>query len=215
MLLFVSKPCRKNQYFEAMIMKGKLPDNSQYNLYRQHLENIINPKHPLCKLANRIPWDELEDYFTDLYHYTGRPAKPIRLMVSLLILKQLYDLSDETIVERWVENPYFQFFSGESVFQWQFPCHPTDLVYFRKRIGEKGVEKIFKVSIELHGKKAKEKEVLVDTTVQEKNITFPTDTKLYKRIIEHCVAIAGKEAVTLRQSYRRTTKNITFPAAKD
>ena len=189
-------------------MKGKPPDTSQFNLYRQHLENLINPKHPLCRLAKRIPWHELEDHFADLYHHTGRPAKPIRLMVSLLILKQLYDLSDETIIERWVENPYFQFFSGESVFQWNFPCHPTDLVYFRKRIGEEGVEKIFQVSIELHGKRAKEKEVLIDTTVQEKNISFPTDTKLYKRIIEHCVAIADKESITLRQSYRRTTKKL-------
>jgi IS5 family transposase len=189
-------------------MKGKSPDVSQYNLYRQQLENLINPKHPLCKLAKRIPWGELENHFADLYHHSGRPAKPIRLMVSLLILKQLYNLSDETIVERWVENPYFQFFSGKSVFQWNFPCHPTDLVYFRKRIDEEGVEKIFKVSMDLHGKRAKEKEVLVDTTVQEKNITFPTDTKLYKRIIEHCVAIAEKEAITLRQSYRRTTKKL-------
>lgn len=72
------------------------------------------------------------------------------------------DLSDETMVERWVENHYFQFFSGESVSQWNFPCHPTDLVYFRKRIGEEGVEKILKVSIELHGKRDREKEVLVD-----------------------------------------------------
>ena len=135
-------------------MKGKTPNRSQFHLYRQQLENLINPKHPLCKMAKRIPWHELEDHFTDLYHHTGRPAKPIRLMVSLLILKQLYNLSDETIVERWVENPYFQFFSGESIFQWNFPCHPTDLVYFRKRIGEEGVEKIFKVSIELHGKRA-------------------------------------------------------------
>jgi IS5 family transposase len=189
-------------------MKGKPLDTSQFNLYRQHLENLVNPKHPLCKLAKRIPWYDLEDHFADLYHHSGRPAKPIRLMLSLLILKQLYNLSDETIVERWVENPYFQFFSGESVFQWNFPCHPTDLVYFRKRIGEEGVEKILKVSIALHGKRAKEKEVLVDTTVQEKNITFPTDTKLYKRIIEHCVAIAEKEAIELRQSYRRTTKKL-------
>lgn len=189
-------------------MKGKPPDTSQYELYRQKLENLINPAHPVCKLAKRIPWDELETQFADLYHDTGRPAKPIRLMVSLLILKQLYDLSDETIVERWVENPYFQYFSGESVFQWHFPCHPTDLVYFRKRIGEQGVEKILKVSIDLHGKRAKEREVLVDTTVQEKNITFPTDVKLYKRIIEHCVAIAKKESITLRQSYSRTTKKL-------
>ena len=81
-------------------------------------------------------------------------------------------------------------------------------MYFRKRIGEEGVKKIFQISIDLHGKKAKEKEVLVDTTVQEKNITFPTDTKLYKRIIEHCVCIAAKERIILRQSYRRTTKKL-------
>jgi len=189
-------------------MKGKSPDPSQLNLLRQHLDNLINPRHPLCKLAKRIPWSELEEYFSDLYHHSGRPAKPIRLMLSLLILKQLYDLSDETIIQRWVENPYFQYFSGETVFQWHFPCHPTDLVYFRKRIGEQGVEKILKVSIDLHEKRAKEKEVLVDTTVQEKNITFPTDTKLYKRIIEHCVSIAKKESIFVRQSYRRTTKKL-------
>jgi IS5 family transposase len=189
-------------------MKGKSPDKYQLNLLNQHLENLINPKHPLCKLARRIPWDDLEKHFANLYHYSGRPAKPIRLMVSLLILKQLYDLSDETIVERWVENPYFQYFSGETIFQWEFPCHPTDLVYFRKRIGEGGIKKMFKMSIDLHGKKAKEKEVLVDTTVQEKNITFPTDTKLYKRISEHCVAIAEKEAINLRQNYKRTIKKL-------
>jgi IS5 family transposase len=189
-------------------MKGTAPDQSQLHLLRQRLEDLINSKHPLCKLAERIPWDEIEDYFKDLYHYTGRPAKPTRLMVSLLIMKQLYNLSDESVVERWVENPYFQFFSGEAVFQWEFPCHPTDLVYFRKRIGEEGIKKIFQVSIELHGTKAKEKEVLIDTTVQEKNITFPTDTKLYKRMIDHCVGIATKERITLRQSYRRTTKKL-------
>jgi IS5 family transposase len=189
-------------------MKGTAPDPSQLPLLRQRLEDLINPKHPLCKLAKRIPWKQIEHHFSGLYATTGRPAKSTRLMVSLLIVKQLYNLSDESVVERWVENPYFQFFSGESVFQWNLPCHPTDLVYFRRRIGEEGVKKIFQVSIALHGNKAKEKEVLVDTTVQEKNITFPTDTKLYKRMIDHCVDIANKERITLRQSYRRTTKKL-------
>lgn len=189
-------------------MKGNSPDPTQLHLLKQPLENLINPKHPLCTLTKRIPWKEIEHHFSGLYANTGRPAKPIRLMVSLLILKQLYNLSDESMVERWIENPYFQFFSGETVFQWSFPCHSTDLVYFRKRIGREGVKKIFQVSIDLHGKKAKEKEVVVDTTVQEKNITFPTDTKLYKRIIEHCVGIAKKERIILRQSYRRTTTKL-------
>ena len=84
-------------------------------------------------------------------------------------------------MEEWVENPYFQFFCGEVFFRWEFPCCPTDLVYFRKRIGKKEVQNILEVSIKFHGKKAREKEVLVDTTVQEKNITFPTDTKLHKK----------------------------------
>ncbi|MFO8165173.1 MAG: transposase [Desulfatiglandales bacterium] len=171
-------------------------------MVKQPLEKLINPKHPLCKLTKRIPWKEIEHHFSELYATTGSPAKPIQLIVSLLIVKQLYNLSDESMVDRWIENPYFQFFSGETVFQWSFPCHSTDLVYFRKRIAEQGVQKIFQVSIDLHGKKAKEKEVVVDTTVQEKNITFPTDTKLYKRIIEHCVSIAEKEAIELRQSYQ-------------
>ena len=191
-------------------MKGTSPHPTQLHLVKQPLKNLINPQHPLCTLTKRMPWKEIELYFSGLYAHTGRPAKPIRLMVSMLILKQLYNLSDESMVDRWVENPYFQFFSGETVFQWGFPCHPTDLVYFRKRIGEEGVEKIFKVSIKLHGKRAKEKEVVVDTTVQEKNITFPTDTKLYTRIIAQCVSIAEKEAIELRQSYRRTTKKLTL-----
>jgi IS5 family transposase len=98
-------------------------------------------------------------------------------------------------------------FSGETVFQWEFLCHPTDLFYFRKLIGEQRVENLFQVSIELHGKNAKETGVLVDTTVEEKNITFLIDTKLYKRMIEN-LDITKKESSTLRQSYRRTTKKL-------
>jgi len=97
-------------------------------------------------------------------------------------------------------------FSGETVFQWEFPCHPTDLFYFRKLIGEQRLENPFQVSIELHGKNAKETGVLVDNTVEEKNITFLIDTKLYKRMIENCLDITKKESITLRQSYPRTTK---------
>lgn len=189
-------------------MKGKPADRSQSNLFQQRLRELVDPDHRFCKLASQIPWDEFEEYFSDLYSDSGRPAKPIRLMVSLLILKQLENLSDEVMVGRWVENPYYQLFSGEEFFQWELPCHPTDLVYFRKRIGEDGAKKILEVSINLHGKKAKEPEVLVDTTVQEKNITFPTDTKLYRRVIEHCLEIAKKEDVVLRQSYTRTVKQL-------
>ena len=117
-------------------MKGKSPDSSQLNLLLQRLEDLVNPRHSLCKLSKRIPWDEIEEHFSDLYHHSGRPAKPIRLMVSLLILKQLYNLSDESIVERWVENPYYQFFSGETLFSriklqtpvWRCSGYPDEMV---------------------------------------------------------------------------------------
>ena len=108
-------------------MKGTAPDPSQLHLLRQRLEDLINPKHPLCKLAKRIPWKEIEHHFSGLYATTGRPAKPIRLMVSLLIVKQLYNLSDESVIERWVENPYLQFFGGESFSNGNFPVIPRIL----------------------------------------------------------------------------------------
>ena len=191
-------------------MKGKSPDQRQLNLFAQRLADQLNPKHPLCRLAAKIPWDVLEDEFSKHYSQTGRSAHPVRLMVGLLILKQLRNLSDEAVVERWVENGYYQYFCGEAFFQWELPCHPTDLVYFRRRIGEEGIKRILQISIDLHGAKSRERELLIDSTVQEKNITFPTDTKLYSKIAEKCVAIAEQEGVKLRQTYRRTLKKLVL-----
>ena len=190
-------------------MKGNSPDQTQKSLFNTPLKEMLNPKNGLYKLADMIPWEEFEKEFA--IHYTknfGRPAKPIRLMVSLLILKQLSGLGDETVVEQWLQNPYWQYFSGENIFQWKVPVEPSDLVHFRKRIGIKGVEKILEVSIRLHGKSSKEKDVVVDTTVQEKNITFPTDVKLYKKIIDRCNKIFKKEGIDVRQSYKRTVKEL-------
>lgn len=189
-------------------MKGKSPDQRQLDMFTQRLGDQLNPKHPLYRLGNKIPWDELDQEFSELYSKVGRNAHPIRLMVGLLILKQLRNLSDESVVERWVENGYYQYFCGEKFFQWKFPCHPTDLVLFRKRIGEKGIQRIFQVSIDLHGTKAKEHELLIDSTVQEKNITFPTDTKLYEKISKKCVRVATREGLKLRQTYKRTLKKL-------
>ncbi len=169
----------------------------------------LNPKHRLVILANKICWKDLEESLSCYYAENfGRPAKPIRLMTGLLILKQMENLSDERVVEAWVQNPYMQYFCGEDRFQWQFPCDPSDLTYFRNRIGEKGVEKVLELSIKLFGKMALEKEVVIDTTVQEKNITYPTDAKLYGKIIEKCRKIADKEQIALRRSYSRTVKEL-------
>ena len=93
-------------------------------------------------------------------------------MVRLLLLKQLANLSDERVVEEWRKNPYFQAFCGMKTFQWQLPCEPSDFCHFRKRIGEKGMEKIFQISVEIHGNQALESEIVVDTTVQEKKCHF-------------------------------------------
>lgn len=169
----------------------------------------LNPKHPLLALADKIPWHELEESLTGYYSKNmGRPAKPIRLMAGLLILKQIENLSDERVTAAWVRDPYMQYFCGECSFQWKLPCDPSDLTYFRKRIGEAGVEKILAVSINLFGKKAMEPEVVIDTTVQEKNITFPMDAKLHRKIIEKCRKIASRENIRLRRSYTRTVKKL-------
>jgi len=191
-------------------MKSNSPNQSQSTFLYQGLKEILNPKEPLYQLSDKMPWGEMEKEFEKYYVNFGRSAKPIRLMVSLLLLKQIYNLGDETVVESWVQNPYWQYFSGYTMFQWKFPIEPTDLVHFRKRIGKKGIEKIFKISIDLHGKKSKENEVVIDTTVQEKNITYPTDVKLHKKIIDKCVKIALEEDVELRQSYRRISKQLVI-----
>ena len=150
-----------------------------------------------------IPWKKLEEVFAPLYGTVGLPSHPIRKMAALLMLKHLYNLSDERVVAMWQENPYYQYFAGEATFQWGQPCAASDLVHFRHRLGEKGIAKLFALSIALHADKVKKaKEVIVDTTVQEKNITFPTDAKLYKKVIEKCNAIAKNCGIKLRQSYR-------------
>src|SRR5205814_2046528 len=150
-------------------------------------EEQLNHHHPLYILANQMHWIVFEEAFSKHYSENfGAPAKPIRLMVSLLILKHVRNLSDESVVEQWAENAYYQYFSGEKVFASKEPCVPTELVEFRKRIGEEGVELILKESIHVNGKDGQEKEGTTDTTVQEKNITFPTDSKLHKKIIDRC-----------------------------
>ena len=163
-------------------MQPKKSDRQRSFLCPDLLDQL-DPRNHLLGLAKAIPWNVFEDNFRPLYAASGRPGKPVRLMVGLLILKQLENLSDERVVDIWVQNPYFQAFCGQQRFTWKLPCDPSELTYFRRRIGEDGVRKIFEVSVALHGDKAKETEVVVDSTVQEKNITFPTDAKLLTKIV--------------------------------
>jgi IS5 family transposase len=203
------------------LLQETQPDQSQLNLYFPVLQQILNPKHELVKLSSVINWHELEMTISKKYNNDmGRPAKPIRLMSSLLILKYLYDLSDEGLIEQWIQNPYYQYFGGYSEFQWKQPCASSELVHFRYRIGPEGEEMILRESIRIHdhlenksGKKKqrkvrKEKRVFSDTTVQEKDITFPTDSKLYKKIVESCRKIAKENGLKVRQSYKRTVPKL-------
>lgn len=191
-------------------MLSKKTQTGQQSFYYS-LGYTLSQRHPLYILSEKIQWSRFEEAFAPLYSQdSGRPAKPIRLMVGLLLLKHIRNVSDESIVEQWSENVYYQYFCGEEHFCPHAPCEASELVHFRHRIGEKGIELIFQESIRINGDDSNDPDVSVDTTVQEKNITFPTDRKLHRRIIEHCLKIAEKEGITLRQSYRKTLKSLLY-----
>ena len=130
-------------------MLKKLPSQPQLEMFKTVLASFINPQHELCLLAKEIDWDYLEKEFAPLYGEVGRPSIPIRTIVGLLLLKQIYNLGDETVMERYIDSPYCQHFCGEIYFQYKYPFDPSDFVHFRKRIGESGMQKIFKQSIDL------------------------------------------------------------------
>ena len=194
-------------------MLKKLIENPQLEMFKTILTSFIHPDHKLCLLAKEIDWISLEKEFAPLYGSTGRPSIPIRTIVGLILLKQMYNMGDETVVERYLENPYWQHFCGEVYFQYKLPFDPSDFVHFRKRIGEDGMKKIFKQSIDLFGEdtiRREVKEVRVDTTVQEKNITYPTDRKLTEKVIEHCKRIAKKEGIKLKRTYTQEIRKLKY-----
>jgi len=193
-------------------MKNNKSVIHQFSLDRTFLEVLVNPNNKWCLLAKEINWSRIEKRLDLVYSNTGRPSTNTRLMCSLLIIKQLENLSDARVIERWIENPYYQYFSGYEYFSHKQPCTPSSLTHFRNRIGEKGVLTIFQESVEVNGEDAKEKEIIADTTIQEKNITFPTDTKLHLKIINNCRSIANAEHVELRQSYTRTIHELANTA---
>lgn len=173
---------------------------------------MLNQSHPLYKLANKIAWSKFEKAFTPLYSSDkGRPGKPIRLMCGLLILKHLRNLSDESVVEQWSENAYYQYFCGMQDFCPSAPCASSELVHFRERIGEEGIELIFQESIRVNNEdddKNHYETAFIDSTVQEKNITYPTDAKLHKKIVKKVLDIVNVHKFPLRQSYKFVLKRI-------
>jgi transposase, IS5 family len=187
-------------------MQAKLSGTHQASFLMPTLGDQVDPRQSLKQLAEKLPWAGFEQAFGKYYSGEGRPARPVRLMVGLLLLKRMFNRGDETVVAAWVQNSYWQYFCGMNEFQWQVPCDPSDLVYFRQRIGEAGMHYILQASAQLHGPVAQEKEVVVDTTVQEKNITHPTDTKLTHKIIRRCWKLADRNGVKLRRRYRKAVR---------
>jgi IS5 family transposase len=193
-------------------MKPKAIANCpQEDIFRSRLENIINLNHELVKLANHIDWNFLDLKVARFYSDEGRPGVPARLMVGLLLLKQMFNLSDDGVCERFVYDPYFQYFCGEIYFQHKFPIERSSMTHFRKRVGEDFCVSLLQESLntayKLGALTIKQCErVVVDTTVQEKAITFPTDAKLRYKAIVHLAKLAKTQGLVLRQSYIRIGK---------
>ena len=182
------------------------------DLFRQELANIINLRHPLVQLSHKIDWKSCESRFGDLYAAgVGRPGHPIRLMVGLQLLKHTCNVSDEEVVATWVENPYWQYFCGEQYFSHELPIDPSLMTGFRKRIGEAGCEFILGLTLSAGlatqtVAKSSLAVVNVDTTVQDKAVTFPTDARLLHKARMALVRLAKLQGVGLRQSYERIGK---------
>lgn len=189
-------------------MLGKNPEKKP-ELFRPMLVDFIDHEHELVLLSEKIDYNYFEKEFSPLYSKVGNPSHPIRFMVGCLLLKHLYNLGDETLEKAWIMNPYMQYFCGRVFFEHEFPCDPSNFVHFRKRIGEKGIEKIFAYSVRMHDAKTKTSNfVLSDTTVQENNTSFPTDAKLCKKVIDYCNKIAGNEGIKQRQRYTKVSKQM-------
>jgi IS5 family transposase len=185
----------------------------QSDLFKPRLEDIVNPVHPLVRLAAVIDWDRLDSELGKHFSQVGAAALPTRLMVGLMYLQHLHNLSDEALLAQWLESPYYQYFCGETFFQHDLPCHPTSLVKWRQRLGEEGCEWLLTETINA-GLKLKVikpsslKRVVVDTTVQEKNISFPTDAKLYHKARQRVVGLAHELNIRLRQTYDKATAEL-------
>ncbi|MCC5955827.1 MAG: IS5 family transposase [Natronohydrobacter sp.] len=201
-------------------MKAKAKGPEQDDLFRARLVEIIDMRHALVKLAALIDWEFFEREWAEFFpSEAGRPATPSRLVAGLLYLQHAYDLSDEAVVARWVENPYYQHFCGETFFQHRPPIDPSSLTRWRNRIGEEGAEWLLTKTIDAGRASGAVDDrslerVSVDTTVMEKNIAYPTDARLYERARQKLVTLAREADVDLRQSYARLAPRLALQVGR-
>jgi transposase, IS5 family len=187
-------------------------ESGQKDLFKARLDQILDMRHPLVKLAGAIDWGFLEKTFGAAYSDgPGQPPLPTRLMAGLAIVKHMHDLSDEVLCERWIENPYYQLFCGEEFFQHKLPFDRSSMTRWRQRMGEDKLAALLQESLATATRSGAAKpadftKVVVDTSVQPKAVTFPTDAKLMHRARERLVWLAKKHGVGLRQSYARIGK---------
>lgn len=185
------------------------PRVPQRELFGGELTELLNHQHPLFLLANRIDWASFDTQIAACYvQDLGRPGLTTRMMVGLLYLKHAFDESDESLLERWVENPYWQYFCGCQYMQHQLPIDSSSLSYWRKRVGADRLEQLLQATIttalQLKAVKPSELAVVnVDTTVQEKAIAFPTDARLYHKMRVALIRRARELHLPLRQTYAR------------
>jgi IS5 family transposase len=195
------------------------PQKSAPQLFQSRLDSQLNLDHPLCQLADRVDWNRFDQAYAPLFcHDNGAPALPTRLMVGLEYLKYAHNLSDEELVARWIENPYWQYFCGEVYFQTELPLHYTSLGKWRLRLGAEKLKLVLEETVRIALKEnfVTEKDlsrIIIDTTVQEKNITFPTDAKLLSRAIIKLAKFARLHKIMLRQSYARKAKQTARKAS--
>ncbi len=145
---FARKHHQTTKFLAKLAMKPIKICNQQYHLFASRLSTQLSSNHPLVQLSKLIDWKPLEEDFSGLFvEKIGQPAKPVRLVVGIMMLQHMYGLSDEQIVFRWVENPYWQYFCGYDFLQHKVPMHPTSLIRWRYRLAESGLTKILESTI--------------------------------------------------------------------
>jgi IS5 family transposase len=213
---------------------------STSDFFRSRLDQMIDLRYPLAVLSTRLPWASIEAAVTPKRAHqvkpakrladvdlagafegefgggispAGRPRLPVRLMVSLLYLKNSFNLSVEELVERWAENVQWQFFSGMDYYEPRLPCDATQIGRFRRLLGEDGLEQLLKATIECAVeikavRPADLERVIVDSTVQSKAIAHPVDSRLLE-IARHKVASAARRAgIACKQTYAKEGKTL-------